>query len=335
MKSWVRHLGAALGVAALLTASGCSRAVTGSAVPESPSGSKATDTAGKDRKTGFDECGLADPAEIAEAIGVNAMHVTGRSAVVASDGSRRASCSYFPENVPGMLGLRITTVADTDPERFFAPFAKNFRNVQAIPKLGDRAEAVAYKANGTSTHYIEVRTLAGDRGLHLFYTYTDGRGTMPKADGAAAAAILVKALGWLPDKVTIPDGEPEGRCADIDLEPATEVVGAELVMARSVASEGGGVTCHFSGGAGSLEVTLLADKGRAEKAAVPSDKITHTDIGDGARLMVTEANALDARVNVGDRVMLITASYPSKVTELRPADIDLVRSVVDAIGKRN
>jgi len=335
MKPAIRHWGVALGVVALAIAAGCGQAVTGAAVPESRSGPSTTDDAGEDRKAGFDECGLVEPAEIAKAIGVNAIYVTGRSAITQSDGSRRADCTYFPENVPGMLGLRISTVADTNAERFFAPFAKNFRNVQTIPKLGDRAEAVAYKANGTSTHYVEVRTLAGDRGLHLFHTYVDGSGIMPKADGAAAAEILVKALGRLPAEVTIPDGAPEGRCADLDLEPAAEVVGAELVMARSVVSEGGGATCHFSGAAVSLEVSLFADKGRAQKAAVPPDKITHADIGDGARLMVTQANALDARVNVGDRVVAVTASYAEKVTELRPADVELVRTFVKSITDRN
>ncbi|MER5261697.1 DUF3558 family protein [Actinosynnema sp. NPDC002837] len=334
MKAGIR-LRAALGVAALAVAAGCGQAITGAAAPESRSGAEPTDAAGKDRKTGFDECGLVTPAEVAKAIGVNAMHVTGRSAVTQPDGSRRAGCTYFPEDVPGMLGLKISTVADTDAERFFAPFAKNFRNVQTIPRLGDRAEAVAYKANGTSTHYIEVRTLAGNRGLHLFYTYTDGSATMPKADGAAAATILVQALDRLPDKVTIPDGAPEGRCADVDLGPAKEVVGAELVMARSVVSGGGGMTCHFSGGAGSLEVSLFTDEDRAAKAAVPPDKITHADIGDGARLMVTEANALDARVNVGDQVVMVVASYAGKVTEPRPADVELVRTVVDAITDPN
>ncbi|MCC8250454.1 hypothetical protein [Saccharothrix luteola] len=333
MKPGIR-LRAAVGVAVLFIVTGCSQAVTGAAVPESRSGAASTD-AGKDRKSGFDECGLVEPAEVAKAIGVNAVHVTGRSAMTQSDGSRRAGCAYFPENVPGMLGLEIGTVADTDAERFFAPFAKNFRNVQAIPKLGDRAEAVAYKANGTSTHYIEVRTLSGNRGLHLFYTYTDGRGAMPKADGAAAAVILVTALERLPDEVTIPDGAPEGRCADVDLEPAAEVVGAKLVMARSVVSEGGGMTCHFSGGGGKLEVSLLADAGRAAKAAVPPDQITHADLADGVRVMVTEANALDARVNVGDQVVIMNASYAGEVTALRPADVELVRTVVDAISDRN
>lgn len=334
MKPWVRHPVAALGVAALLVAGGCTQAVTGVATPEG-SGAKATDTAGEERRTGFDECGLAEPGEVAKAIGVSAMHVTSRSAMTQSDGSRRAVCTYFPENVPGLLGLQIGTVADTDPERFFAPFAKNFRNIQTIPNLGDRAEAVAYKANGTSTHFIEVRTIAGDRGLHLFYTYADDRGAMPKADGAAAAVILVQALSRLPAKVTIPDGTPEGRCADIELEPAAEAVGAKFTMARSVVSDSGGLSCYFSGDNGNLDVTLLTDANRAEKMAVAPDKITHADIGDGARVIVTEANALDARVNVGDRVVAITASYASKVTAPRPADVELVRTVVEAIGKPN
>jgi hypothetical protein len=336
MKPWIHQLGAVLGVAVLLMAGGCGKVVEGSAIPESQPGSKTADSTGKEQKAGFDECSLAEPDEIAKAIGVAAMHVTSRSATTGSDGSRLARCTYFPENVPGMLGMQITTVADTDPERFFAPFAKNFRNIKTIPNLGDRAEAVAYKHNGTSNHFIEVRTISGNRGLHLYYTYADSGGVMPKADGAAAATILVKALDRLPDKVTIPDGTPEGRCADIDLEPVAEVIGAEIEMARSVATDGGGTSCYFSGGAASVDISLIADPSRAGKATVAPDKITHRDIGDGARVFLTETKALDARINVGDRVVAITAFYhpPGSVTTLRPADVELVRTIVDAIGKR-
>ncbi|MBB5802030.1 hypothetical protein F4560_001798 [Saccharothrix ecbatanensis] len=336
MKPWIHQLGAVLGVSVLLLAGGCGKTVTGSAIPESPSGSETADSTGKEQKTGFDECGLAEPAELAKAIGVNAMYVTGRSAMTQPDGSRRASCTYFPEDVPGMLGLQISTVADTDAERFFAPFAKKFRNIKQVPKLGDRAEAVAYKANGTSTHYIEVRTISGDRGVHLYYTYMDSGGAMPKADGSAAALILVKALERLPDKVTIPDGTPDGRCADIDLKAATKALGAEFVMARSVVSEKDSMNCYFSGGAASFDVTLVTDPNPVRGWTVAPDKITHPDLGDGARLLFTEAKTLSARINVGDRVLAINASYdaPDTVTALRPADVELVRTIVDSVGKR-
>jgi hypothetical protein len=54
-----------------------------------------------------------------------------------------------------------------------------------------------------------------------------------------------------------------------------------------------------------------------------------------ARLIVTEANSLSAWVNTGDRVVAITAHYADTVTELRPADVELARSVVDEISKGN
>jgi hypothetical protein len=328
----VRRAGVALGAAALLAVAGCGGdAGSDGAAPGTPPILKTKAT--EDEPAGFDECGLVDPDEIAEAIGVAAMHVTGRAVTVQDDGSRRASCTYFPEDVPGILGMQLSTVVDTDPGRFFAPFADNFSNIETIPNLGDRAEAVAYGANGTSTHYIEIRVIQGDVGLHFYYSYSDeAGGTMPKADGSAAAVILTRALEQLPDEVTIPDGTPEGACTDIDLEPAAEAVGAELVMARSVLSEKDAVNCYFSGDDGHLDVTLITNQDRARRAAVTPDQITHPDLGDGARLIVTEANSLTAFVNMGDQVMVVGAGYADTVTELRPADVELVRSLVDTIG---
>lgn len=333
----MHHLGAAMGVAALLAVSGCGNAVVGAPTPGPRSSSETADSTGKAEEAGVDECGLVEPDEVAKAIGVEAMYVTGRTVRMSSDGSRHAACVYFPEDVPGMLGMQLSTVADTDPERFFEPFAKNFQNIETIPNLGDRAEAVAYGANGTSTHFVEVRTIVGDTGLHLYYAYKDGGGVMPKADGAAAAVILTTALERLPDEVTIPDGTPEGGCADIDLESAAEAVGAELEMARSVVSDEDAMSCYFSGGDANLDITLLTDPSRAQDATVTPDEITHADIGDGARLLYTEAETLDARVNLGGQVVAITASYEDAgtVTTLRPADVELVRNVVEAISEGN
>lgn len=283
--------------------------------------------------TAFDECGLVTPAEIAASVGVDAMYVTGRSAMTQSDGSRRASCSYFPEDVPGMLGMELSTVADTDAERFFAPFAENFTNVGTLEqKLGDRTEVVTYKADGTATHFVEVRTLAGDRGLHFYYTYSDDGGAMPKADGKAAALILASALERLPATVTVPDGTPEGPCADLDLASANKTLGGELVMTRSVVSEEDAARCYFSGDGASLEVIVLTDPDRAGQAAAALDPVTHPDIGDGARLTVTNVG-LNARVRSGEHVVVITGTYQGSVTALRPADVDLVRGIADTVSK--
>jgi hypothetical protein len=139
-------------------------AVAGAPVPSSKPGSEKTTAT--EQKTGFDECGLIEPDELAAALSVDAMFVSGRSVMTASDeGARRATCSYCPENEPGALGM----------------------------------------------------------------------------------------------EVTIPDGTPEGRCADFALSSAAEVVGAELTMARSVPCGGDDMNCYFSGGNASLRVTLHAD----------------------------------------------------------------------------
>lgn len=333
----IQRLGVAMGVAALLAVAGCGTTVAGEATAAEQTASETAESTGKEQEAGFDECGLVEPEEFAEAIGVETMYIISRSVMTLSSGSRRASCTYYPEEVPGMYGPSISTVADTTPEEFFEPFAKNFNNVEKIPNLGDRAEAVAYKANGTTRHFVEVKTILGNRGLHLLYTYRDDDDTIPKADGAAAAVILTKALERLPEEVSIPDGTPEGPCADIDLDSAADTVGAELTMARSVVTDAGGISCHFSGDGGSFDAVLITDPGVAKGATVPPDLITHPDIGEGARLLYTEADTLDARINLGDRLMTITVYYADteSVTEVRPDDVELVRSVVDKISAEN
>lgn len=325
------HLGAVMGVAALLAVTGCGSSVAG----EPTSVSKTTESAEKKQEAGFDECGLVEPEEFAEAIGVEAMYVISRSVMTLDNGSRRASCMYYPEDMPGMFGPSISTVANTDAEEFFEPFAKDFDNVQKIEGLGDRAEAVAYKANGTSRHFVEVRTISGNRGLHLVYTYLDN-GPIPKADGGAAAKILTMALERLPDEVTIPDGTPEGKCADVDLSLAAETLGAELDTARSVVADAGGASCNYSGDDASFDILFYTDPDVAKDAAVPPDLVTHPDIGEGARLLFTQAETIDAQVNLGDQYMRITLYHAGdSVTEVRPADVELVRDIVDVFSEGN
>ena len=330
----IHQLCAAMGVAALLAVAGCGNDVAGAPASARQPASETAESTTKAQETGFDECGLVEPDEVAEAIGVDAMYVTSRTVHKASDGSSSAACVYFPEDVPGTLGLQLSTVTDTDPEKFFEPFAKNFDNVEKVADLGDRAEAVAYGADGTSTHFVEVRTIVGDRGLHFYYSYKDDGGAMPKADGAAAKIILATALERLPDEVEIADGTPEGGCADFDLESTAEVVGAELTMARSVVSDGGAMSCYFGGGDASLKVILYPDS----EYSVEPEEITHADIGDGARVIFTEAGTMTAWVNVGERFVSIGVSYDAAagtVTGLRPADVELVRSVADTISEGN
>jgi len=329
------YLGAAMGVAALLAVAGCGGDVAGTPVSAERPASETTGSTEKTRETGFDECGLVEPDELAAALGVDTMFITGRSVMpLLNEGSRRASCTYYPEDDPSVLGMSLSTVSDTSPEQFFAPFARGFNNVETVRDLGDRAEAVAYKANGTSRHFIEVRTISGDRGLHFFYSYSDDGGPMPKADGAAAKMILLSAVKRLPDEVEIPDGTPEGRCADFDLSSAAEVVGAELTMARSVLSDGGDMNCYFHGGKASLKVTVDTDS----RWSVEPEDVTHADIGDGARLIFTEAKTMTGSINVGEQYVTIAVSYDgdaSSITGLRPADIELARDVVATISEGN
>lgn len=328
------HLGAVAVVAVLLAITGCSHAVAGEPISAEQPASETTGSAEPTQEAGFDECSLVEPEEFAELIGVEAMYVISRSVMTLDSGSRRASCMYYPEDVPGMFGSSISTVANTNAEEFFEPFAENFNNVEKIDGLGDRAEAVAYKANGTSRHFVEVKTISGDRGLHLLYTYQDNGGPMPKADGGAAAKILTTALERLPDTVTIPDGRPEGKCADVDLSLAAETLGAELEMARSVVSDAGGMSCNYSGDDASFDILFYTDPALAQAAAVPPDLITHPDIGEGSRLLFTEADTVDAQVNLGDQYMRITLYHAGdSVTEVRPTDVELVRNIVDVISE--
>jgi hypothetical protein len=323
-----RHLAAALGSAALLAVAACS-----SADPD-PTGSPAP-TIAPAPEAGFDECSLIEPAEAAELLGADTMYVTARSAMTQSDGSPRAGCRYFPQDVPGMLGMQLSTVADTDPDRFFAPF-DSFDNVETVEKLGERTEAVTYSADGTRNKFIEIRTIEGNRGLHLFYAYQDGGGTMPEIDGQAAALMLTTALDRMPDEVVVPPGAPEGRCVDVDLGQAAETLGSEMVMSRSVGSGGSAMSCYSSGGGASLEVIVVTDAREAEGASVGSDLVTHPDIGDAARVVIAEGGSLQARVNLGDRVVRITATYATDagtVTEVRPTDLELVRGIVGGIDR--
>ena len=121
--------------------------------------------------------------------------------------------------------------------------------------------------------------------------------------------------------------------------PAEQEAGfdeCELVMARSVLSEEDSMSCYFSGGGASLEVILLTDPDRAAQAAVEPADITHADLGDGGKVDLTDAESLSARVNLGERVVVITATYETAPgTTPAPGDVEMVQAVVDAISEGN
>jgi len=332
-----RRLVAVLAAAVLPAVAGCGNEYLAGtpAVAEAPAGGK-TGAAESEPENGFDECGLIDKSTLAETLGVEAMYVTARSTLRLTDGSQQASCTYFPEEVPGMLGMAINTVVDTDPARFFAPFDK-YEKKLPLDGLGERAELVAYGVRGGPARFIEIRAIDGDRGIYVFYSYSDNGGQMPEIEADAIKTIVGTALDQLPDEVTFPDGSPRDGCADIDLGSATETVGAELVRARSVVSDDGAMNCQFSGGGAAVEVTVIVDADLVEQHALSADLITYPDVGDGARLTVLESGTLKVTVNDGDQVITIGVIHgdgAGEVTEPRPDDVELVRSITDSIGEQ-
>lgn len=290
----------------------------------------------------FDECALLDPAELAALIGVETLYITAREVLPeAPEGGRLAGCSYLNDDVPGITGMTLNTVTGTDRESFFRPFAE--REVHAVDTLGDRAEVAAYEIPDSGLHFRELRVAAGDIGLHLRYTYNESPGGMPALDEDAVAQLMSfvanAGLERLPDEVYIPDGTPEGPCADVDLAQAADTLGAELTTARAVVGGDGALSCSFTGDQAGLEVVVITDDSRAPLMRAPAEVVNAPDIGDGARLLIQPNDEtqgpLDATVNVGENVVLVIASYDSaagRVTEPRPADVDLVRAVAGAVS---
>ncbi|WP_260194617.1 hypothetical protein [Actinophytocola gossypii] len=332
-----RRLLTALGAAVLLATAGCGTEY----VAGTPAGAEAEPAGGtaeerSEPEDGFDECSLAEPSELAESLDVEAMYVTARSTLELNNGSQQVSCTYGPDDVPGVQGLVMNTVVDTDPERFFAPFDKYEQRLE-IDQLGERAELVAYRIQGGTTRFIEIRAIDGDRGIFVFYAYSDN-GRLRQLEAEPIRTIIGTALERLPHELTIPDGTPEGGCADIDLEAAADVAGGELVRARSVVSDDGAMNCQFSGGGAAVEVTVVTDPDLTEQHAVPADAITHPDLGDGALMKITEGGTLDARVNFSDHLVTVAVIYgdaAGEVTEPRPDDVELVRSIAESVGEQD
>ncbi|ASR37699.1 hypothetical protein BAY61_24860 [Prauserella marina] len=329
---------AALGTAALLTMSGCGEDVAGKPVQQANGQNEpSTPSAPDEVENGFDECALVETEAIAQAIGVDTMYITSREARLQDDGSTRALCQYHPQDVPGLNGMTLSTVTGTDAERFFAPFDKH--EVAEIDSIGDATKVVAFEVDGSPTAFIELRTIVGDIGLHLRYQYDQsGGGAMPEANGTALGTIVRSAIEELPGDVAIPEGQPEGVCAEIDLDLAARVLGDELVMSRTLESNAGGATCDLSNGPASLGIIHVTNEDQVAKMATKPELINE-DIGDGALVEVAQTpegqGPLHARVNVGDEIVEIFAHYADSVAQFttpRPEDLDLVRSVVASVG---
>lgn len=320
----------------LVAATGCGgNKVAGIAAPAS-AGQESAEPAG------FDECGLYEPRELAELLGIEAIYITGRAASTREpDGSRSAACTYFVGDLPGIGGMTLRTTTGTDAEGFFAPF-DSFDNVKELDRLGDRAAAVGYKltSGAFTTHVREVRAVSGDKGIHVRYSYGLDGG-LPEADGEAVAKIVWNALERLPDDVTIADGKPEGPCAGIDLALASRVMGAELVSSRAVLSDGDAFYCHFSGIGTELEVVSATDENvvRSWRIDEPHGNVQGVGeravVGVGRDAVESDVQTIDGTINAGRRVIRIVGEYSPQVAsmeEARPEDKELVRAIGNAVG---
>jgi hypothetical protein len=331
---WSRRLAAIVGFAALTAGCGGSggpfdstvtgRAVAAEQAPAEP--------------PGFDECGLLTPEELAKTLGVPALHITSREVITQRDGSRRAACAYSLENTPGIASLIIGVVADTDSERFFAPF-KKYKKVEEVANLGDQAKVIGYAAKELGAHFREVRVLTGSNGLHLWYSYNDSPGGMPEADGAKVALLLTAAVGKVPEKVTITSRTAEGVCADIDVAGVSEAIGDKLTTSRSVVGGAGAAHCHFSGGQASIAITVVSEPERVKKMTVAAKDVNAPDVGAGARLFIAQSDGqgpLEAVVNLKDKVVKVTASYAPEVGTVerpRPQDQKMIQAIAKAVGE--
>jgi uncharacterized protein DUF3558 len=342
---WNSRLAVSLGAMALVA--GCSS--SDSSEPEGDAAGStagATEGSGKEpqeqqesqepaAQTGFDECGLFEPDELAGIFGVPALHITERSINPQAEGGRLAACGYYSQDLPGISGVWINTVAGTDEEGLFAAFEG--RDTGSLDNLGDRAEVVATTAPGGAIRSRQLRVIDGDVGLIISYTYEEAPGGLPAIPdaelGEAVATVAVLALERVPQELTIPDGEPEGPCAEVDLAHAAEVLGEELVAARTVLSDTGGVSCVFTGNGAALDAVVYTDPEIVENWRPPADEINAPDIADGARFD-TEQGYLDARVISGDHVLAISAYYTQAVgapATPGPQETELLRTVTEAI----
>lgn len=330
----IRRLCAVMGVVAMLTLTACSTAVAGS--PAAGGGTGDTDSA--DSAPGFDECGVVDLAELAEWLEVDSMYVTSAEVMVNSYGIRQATCTYYPADHPGATGVKLTYAPGVDPETYFDQWEKNYDN--RIPlEVGDRAETIGLANPEIDLKIYLVHAIKGTVGVDLFYSFDSSgkeeNGMPVVEEGAKKFTTLLNAVfERLPEELDIQDGEPEGPCADIDLDQADETLQSELTTARTVQRDDGAFNCVFGGESGRLEVSL-------SKPAKAPENVTHGDVGDGALIRVDPPGGgsgpgnLNAWVAVGDNLVRVTAAYGndvSGITEARPEDVEFVRAIVEAVG---
>ncbi|RMI36326.1 DUF3558 domain-containing protein [Streptomyces triticirhizae] len=285
---------------------------------------------------GFDECGLFQPAELADTLGVPTLYITGRSIGPRAQGGRLAGCGYYAEDVPGFSGLWVHLVAGTEEGEFFAAFEGS--DTGPVEGLGDRAEVLALTAPGGAVRSRELRAIDGDLGLVVSYTYDEAPGGMPAIPdaelGEAVATIAFEALERAPEELVIPDGEPEGPCAQVDLAHAAEVIGEEPAAVRTVMNDAGGLRCDFAGDEASLGVVVYTDPTFVENWAPPAEEFNAPEIGDGARLD-TSQGYLESRVVSGNRVLVVSATYTEAVgvpTTPGARESELVAAVAEAVG---
>jgi hypothetical protein len=115
-------------------------------------------------QTGFDECELMEPAELAGILGIDQLYITEREVYQPEEGGRLTRCGYFVRDIPGVSGIKITMASATTRETFFRPF-EQFDNVGELADLGDHAEVIALTGNGGQLKRRELRVIDGDTGF--------------------------------------------------------------------------------------------------------------------------------------------------------------------------
>lgn len=331
----IRRLGAVMGVAAMVALTACATAVAGS--PAAGGGAGGSDSSNPSSGKGFDECGVVELAELAEWVGTDAMFVSSAEVNVGPDGTKSATCAYYPRNIPGATGLKLTFVPDADPDTFFEQWETNYQNRLPL-EIGDRAEAVALSSEGIDLKIYLVHAIKGTQGVDLFYSFSEKSepGGMPVVEeGADRFGTMLNAVyERLPEELDIQDGKPEGACADIDLDLLSGTLQADLTTARTTQGDDGAIDCTFGGASGFASVSYMVP-GKAP------ENMTHQDVGDGALIRVDEPGGgesqgdLNAWVAVGENLLRIRGSFGegvSGITAPRPEDVELVRAIVEAVG---
>jgi hypothetical protein len=352
---WRPRLTMAAAAVALLTSAGCSSDSGGDSPSADGGAGQQTVGANEDdeqeqqqsqesqepqepvEQAGYDECQLFEPDELADIFGADTLYITKRAMYPEGDGGRLAECSYLPTDIPGIDGFTMSTVVGTNREAFFQSWDQH--ETGEVDDLGDHAEAFTMTDDSGSAHMGLLKVIDGDTGLNFRYSYTENDpGGMPAFDdttlGQKMAEVAFYALERLPEEVTIPDGAPEGPCADVDLAQASRVLGQDLVGARTVLSDTGAMACEFNNVYATLSTTVYTDPVLVENMRASSQEINAPEIGDGALVRINqETGTLEATVYAGERILSITAYYEPTIAPdaPRPEDTELVRAIADAL----